>query len=77
VFEIAIEELAPFPHHELPGLIVSQLARELTFRVAVDDQEPPVRRFATLASALQLAGVESPVAAATHNHDVAKSDLIG
>jgi hypothetical protein len=67
-----IEEFAPFFHYEATGWVVVHLAGDLTLGIAVNDQQLAVTGSAALTRHLQLARVETAIAATSDDHDVAE-----
>jgi hypothetical protein len=75
--EVGIEEITPFLDHQAAGVVLSQLASDLTGRVAIHDQQAPVGRPAVSTGELELSGVEAAVAASADDHDIPEADAIG
>jgi hypothetical protein len=72
--QIAVEKLVPFLDDYSPSRTIPQLPRKLAISAPVDDQEATILHAAPFPGALQLAGIEGPVAAPSDNDDVPEGD---
>jgi hypothetical protein len=72
--QIAVEKVVPFFNHQSPTRSIAQLPRKLAVSAPVNDQEGTILHPATFPGALQLAGIEGAVAAASDNDDIPEGD---
>jgi hypothetical protein len=70
--QVTVEEGIPVFDHELvvPGL--APCLPDLALGITIDDQESPIGELAFISRFDKLLGVEGPIAAAAHDHDLAE-----